>query len=352
LKQIVLPFFFLLCFACASLQPIPDKVEKKVVENKKNPLEKIKEVPPLTLKTILEKKNDFSIAEAKTQYCSFINENTSLFDNFTLTPYSIPTPTNANKDFEKPFTAQISMEDMSFAKDLEFIVAYPTRKNGELVISYERIQADEAGYVLFTSPKSPFAIDSSLTIVLNLFKTNNLEEDFNLTNKSINEQVKNRITVSFDYKVATANRRLSSAIAILDYDQNKRPILTENTTSKYLLMQSMKNGFSRTGLAPFAELAKGNEKEIIERAKETFNGAVELYLYGKTYITKVEKLEDGTWKVELQGNLNVWNLKQNKKITVFNLTYSSIGKNQNDAIFKARRAFGEELLFQKILYNL
>ena len=99
-------------------------------------------------------------------------------------------------------------------------------------------------------------------------------------------------------------------------------------------------------------MAKGNEKEIIERAKETFNGAVELYLYGKTYITKVEKLEDSTWKVELQGNLNVWNLKQNKKITVFNLTYSSIGKNQNDAIFKARRAFGEELLFQKILYNL
>ncbi|MGP1438678.1 MAG: hypothetical protein ACTTKH_06360 [Treponema sp.] len=355
MNKIILAIFLFLCFSCASLKPSVNSNESVVEENKKTKkqsLEKVKEVTPLTLKTILEKKNDFSFTNAKIQFCHFINENASLFESLTLIPSSIPAPTNANKDFKSSFVAQINMEDLSVLKDLEFIVAYPINKNGEVVLAYEKLVADEAGYVSFVAPKSAFAIDGSLNIVLNLFKTDTLEEDFNLINKSINEEVRNRITASFDYKIATGNRRFSSAIAILDYEQDKKPIVNENTSSKHLLMQLMKNGFSRTGLASFAELANVNEMEIVENAKKTFNGAVELYLYGKTYITKVARLADGSWEAEIQGFLNIWNLRQNKKVTAFDLTYSSIGKTQRDAILKARRAFGEELLFQKILYNL
>lgn len=350
----MLAIFLFLCFGCASLKPsvMEGENRKEVVVEKKKPLEKVKEVAPLTLKSILEKTNDFSFANAKTQYCHFINENVSLFESLTLIPSSIPPSTVANRDFKGPFVAQINMEDMSFVKNLEFIVAYPVHKNGKIEISYEKLKADEKGYVSFTSPKSAFAIDGTLTIALNLFRTDDLQQDFSLINKSISEELKVRILVTFDYKIATANRRLSSAIAILDYEQNKRPILNENTTSKHLLMQLMKNGFSRTGLASFAELANVNENTIIENAKKTFNGAVELYLYGKTYITKVERLEDDSWVAELQGVFNIWNLRLNKKITTFDLTYSSTGKTQRDAILKVRRAFGEELLFQKILYNL
>lgn len=356
MNLIILTLSVFLFFSCASLKPSimqeENKEEVAVDGDITKPLEKIKEVPPLTLKSILEKTNDFSYSDAKLQYCTFINENASLFESLTLLPSSLPSSTNANREFKSPFVARINMEDFSFLENLEFIVAYPRYKNGNRFLSYEKIKADEKGFVSFTSPTSAFAIEGSLVIVLNLFKTDNLEEDFNLIAKNINEELRNKITASFDYKIATANRSFSSAIAILDYEQNRHPVLNENTTSKYLLMQLMKNRFSRTGLASFAELANGDEKTIVENAKKTFNGAVELYLYGKTYITKVEHLEDGTWKAEIQGYLNIWNLKQNKKIMSFDLTYSNIGKTQRDAILKARRAFGEELLFQKILYNL
>ena len=348
---IILIFLY---FGCASLKPsVTNEVNKIVPEqNKSPPIDKVKEVPPLTLKSIFEKTNNFSSSDAKLQYCNFINENTSLFENFTLIPTSMPEATNANREFKSAFIAQINIEDMSFIQDLEFIVAYPAYKNGKLSLSYEKLKADEKGYVSFTSPKSAFAIDGSLTIRLNFFKTDDLEEDFAFIDKNISEVVKSKTSVSFDYKVATANRRLSSAIAILDYEQNKRPILNENTTSKHLLMQMMKTGFSRTGLASFAELANGNETAIVENAKKTFNGAVELYLFGKTYIRNVEKLDDGSWKVEIQGNLNIWNLKQNKKLTSFDVIYSSVAKTQREAILKARRILGEEILYQKILYNL
>ena len=354
MNKIILVIFLFLCFGCTSLNNSliqgEDKIE--VEQEKTKPVQKVKEVPPLTLKSILEKTNDFSDKNAKLKYCSFINENANLFESLTLTPSLIPTPTNANKDFKSPFVAQINIEDFSLLKDLEFIVAYPVHKDGKITLAYEKAITDEKGYVSFTSPKSAFAIDNVLTIAINFLKTDNLEEDFSIINANISEELKVRIIANFDYKVATANRRLSSAIAILDYEQNKRPILNENTTSKHLLMQMMKNGFSRTGLASFAELANSNESKIIENAKETFNGAVELYLYGKTYITNVEHLEDGSWEAKIQGTLNIWNLKKNKKITSFDLTYSSVGKTQRDAILKARRIFGEELLFQKILYNL
>ena len=353
MNKIILIIFIFLYFGCASLKPnvINDSSTVELEQNKTLPLEKVKEVPPLTLKSILEKTNDFSPSNTKLQYCNFINENTSLFENCSLMPVSSPEPTNANREFKSPFIAQINIEDMSFVQDLEFIVAYPEHKNGGTSLSYEKLKADEKGYLSFTSPKSAFAIDGSLIICLNLLKTDNLEEDFALINKNISEVVKSKTTASFDYKVATTNRRLSSAIAILDYENN-RPILNENTTSKHLLMQMMKTGFSRTGLASFAELASGNETAIIENAKRTFNGAVELYLFGRTYIKNVEKLDDGSWKVEIQGNLNIWNLKQNKKVMSFDVTHSTTGKTQREAILKARRVFGEELLFKKILYNL
>lgn len=354
MNKIILVVSFFLCFACTSLNNslIQEEDKIEVEQEKIKPIQKVKEVPPLTLKSILEKKNDFSHEDAKLQYCSFINENANLFESLTLTPSLIPTPTNANKDFKSPFVAQINIEDFSLLKDLEFIVAYPVHKDGKITTAYEKAISDEKGYVSFTSPKSAFAVDSVLTIAVNFLKTDNLEEDFYIINKCISEEIKVRIIANFDYKVATANRRLSSAIAILDYEQNKRPILNENTTSKHLLMKMMNNGFARTGLASFAELANSNENKIIENAKETFNGAVELYFYGKTYITRVEHLEDGSWEAEIQGILNVWNLKKNKKIASFDLKYSSVEKTQRNAILKARRVFGEDLLFQKILYNL
>ena len=357
MTRIIPSVFLFLCFSCASLKPtvIQEEGKKEVAieeKNTKKPLEKVKEVAPITLKSILEKTNDFPSIDAKLKYSSFINENASLFENITLLASSTPASTTANKDFSNAFIAQVHMQDFSLLENMEFIVAYPVHKNGKLELTYEKITADEKGYISFKSPKSAFAIDSSLTIVLNLFKSENLEEDFNLTNKDINEGLRNKITATFNYKVATANRRFSSAIAILDYEANNRPILNENTSSKHLLMQLMRNGFSRTGLASFAELANGSENTIVENAKKTFNGAVELYLYGKTYITKVERLEDGSWEVQIKGFLNIWNLKQNKKVMSFDLTHSVNAKTQREAILKARRVFGEELLFQKILYNL
>ena len=256
------------------------------------------------------------------------------------------------KEIDEPFKAKFSIENPSLMKDINFIVEYPVKTASATTFSYASLKADNEGLISFKPPKSDFSIDGEVKVYLDLLQGENLAEDARIINENITDSLKTKIITSFSYKVATGNKRISAAIAILDYDKNGKAILNENIVANRLFVKMMRTGFSRAGLAPFETLAKLEGVAIINHAKSFFKNAVEYYVFGKSYIKNLEKRENNTWECKVECTLYVWNLKQDKQILEFNLSRTETGKTQGDAIKKARINLGEEEMYNKLLYNL
>ena len=364
LKKLIFCAFVSVLFSCASLKtavvdnPSPEekkdqKIKEKEVINKSIENTKtIEKVEPITLQKLIKEKKTFTLKDEKLQFCQTVNENQNLFDSLELKKISFPNSTSADQPFNQDFTLKVELHDKDLIKNMEFIVEYPVKKDGSIVYNYEKLTANENEEVSFKAPKSAQSIDSNLTISVNLLKTDDLKEDMLIFNENVKEELKNKLKVSFDYKVSTPNRRVSAAIAILDYDQNQKALLQDNKVANRLFVKMMRQGFSRTGLAPFASLAKLDDALIVEDAKRFFNGSIDYYIYGKTYIKSIEKDSNGMWICNITGSLCVWNLKQNKKVFECNVTNTGKSKTKEDAILKARTALGEESMYNKILYNL
>lgn len=326
-----------------------EKSDIQTVENSSLLIEKPVESSE-TLQSILTGERSFSSKDEKMQFCKLINENKDLFKNIQFEKIDFPPPTASNKQVQKSFSAKFNIEE-SF-KDLSFIVEYPVRTSSGMKMMYEKQILNDEGIISFTPPPSSFAIDGKIKICLNLFRDENLKENIETIEESIEDELKEKFSISFPYKVATNNRRIAAAIAILDYDQNREPNLKDNKVANKLFVRMMKAGYARSGLAPFESLAKLNDKEIIENAKATFNGVIEYYFFGKTYITSLKQKEDGMWECKIEGKLEIWNLRQSKKMFSFNLACIENGKNKWEAIQKAQNTLGSEIMFEKILYNL
>ncbi len=358
--KIIFIILILLNFGCVSLK---NRTEDEKALNKdtgkeiKSPTEATNATnkKPITLVSVLSEDRNLASKTERVEFCNFINEHSEVFEEVQFLQINCPPATVANRQVEAPFSAKFEANGAlspSSLKTLQFIVEYPVRSSVEIKNVYERCSADENGVVSFLPPKSAFAIDGEIKIYLNILKGEDLEEDASSIKEHIASNIKDKLCTSFPYRVATNNKRISAAIAILDYDQDRKPNLKDNKVANQLFVRMMKAGYGRAGLAPFEGLAKLSDAEIIESAKNTFNGVIEYYFYGKTYITSLKKSDDGTWLCEIEGRLEIWNLKQTKKLFEFNLSSVEKGKNQWEAIQNARIALGAKKMYEKILYNL
>lgn len=309
---------------------------------------------PTNLNSLLLEAGSLKSKEEKLLFCDVINKSKSMFDDISLKVFTQPSPTNANQNFEEEFCAKLEVEnasiDSNMLSSLGFIAEYTVKTKDSSTKEYKRLQLKD-GVVSFTPPISNVAIDDEIKIYLNPFHDSFLEEDVSLINENIDSDIRERLSATFLHRVATLNRRLSMAIAILDYDQNGKPVLKENIVANRLFVKMMRSGFSRTGLAPFEALASIKDNAIVDHAKTFFKGAVEYYIFGKTYIKNVEKDIEGAWQSQIEATLFIWNLKTDKKLFEFKLEHSAKGKNQWEAIRNARVSLGEEIMFHKILYN-
>ena len=329
-----------------------EKIEKKKDKKKKKDEKKEDAIPTLTLKSALTEKRSFASQNDKIQFCKTLNENPQIFNSVMLTSINTQVTTTVKKEIAEPFKAKLDIESPSLIDDISFIVEYPVKTASGFTLSYTSLKANTDGTLLFTPPKSDFSIDGEVKVYLNLLRGDIPAEDARIINENIAESLKTRLITSFSYKVATANRRISAAIAILDYDKNAKPILSENIVANKLFVKMMKTGFSRAGLAPFETLAKLDGSAIINHAKGFFKNAVDYYIFGKSYITKLEKKENNEWECSVECTLYIWDLKQDKKVLEANLSRSETAKTQGEAIKKARISLGEQEMYHKILYNL
>lgn len=339
---------------CASLNQHVSKnnILKSNISSTKKSDEKSKNANKITLDFILERLANAKTKDEKLNAITLTNENTNLFEFVFLNSSSKPKPTIAKKEFEEPFSAILATSNSLVFENTNIIVEYPVKKMNGIHMIYEKMKIEDDGHVSFKAPKGDASIDGKLTMYIDLFKSENMEEDVFLLNNYLDKELLKKISVSFEYRIATANKRVSCSIAILDYDQNQKPILKENITANKLFVKLMSNRFSRTGLAPFEELVKLDDLKIIENARRLFNGVVDIYVYGRTYIKDLKKNEDGTWSCSVISTIYIWDLKQNKKILEVPLSAKAEGKNQWEAMLKARKLLAEENMFQVILYNL
>jgi|GEM_PF-1140852 len=380
LKKFIFCLGLYLFFSCASVRPLipitpsehgrntssEEKNETANTEiNKEDKTDKSKEdkasstqsknkKTPTTLSSLLLEASNIKSKEDILTFCDVINKNKSMFDDVSLKVFTQPSPTTANQDFEEEFCAKLEVANDSLTSNalssLNFVAEYTIKTKDASTKEYKKLELKN-DTVSFKPPISNVAIDSEIKIYLNPFNSSSLEEDVKIINENIDSEVGRKLCVTFLHKVATPNRRLSMAIAVLDHDQNGKPILKENIVANRLFVKMMRSGFSRTGLAPFEVLANADNDKIINNAKAFFKGAVEYYIFGKTYMKNVEKNADGAWQAQIESTLYIWNLKTNKKLFEFVFQHTGKGKNQWEATHNARVSLGEDIMYHKILYN-
>lgn len=309
--------------------------------------------PSITLESTFLSNKNFTSQDDKIQFCQTLNENPQIFNAVSLKSVNSQATTTVKKEIAEPFKAKLDIDNPSLIKDINFIVEYPVRTADASKLSYKTIKADDEGMLSFTPPKSDFAIDGEVKVYVDLLNGNTPSEDARIIREHITDVLKSKLITSFSYKVATGNRRISAAIAILDHDQNGKPNLNENIVANKLFVKMMRSGFARAGLAPFEALAKlEDDSAIINHAKSFFNNAVEYYIFGKSYVTKLEKDANNNWECKVECTLQIWNLKQNQKVLEFKLSRTETAKTQSEATKKARINLGEQEMYNKLLYNL
>lgn len=255
---------------------------------------------------------------------------------------SQPAPVNAGSPFTQPFTARVvvtSPEKQFPLDNYPIAVLYPSSGTGSSV-KMEFVRTDADGFLYFTPPTPEKACDGSL-----FFYLSPEGKGSSLTNAAEN------LFVSFPYKVATTEKRISTIIAILDYDENNTPIFSSNITATRLLTGLMKRGFSRIGLDEYRELAGSDETSVIHAAQSKMGASVDRFIFGRTYIT-VDTANNNMFSCTIRADISIWDFKQARKINQFAFTYTAEAKTKAQAIFLAHTDLGEAVIAETFNYSL
>ena len=253
-----------------------------------------------------------------------------------------PAPVNAGSPFTRPFTARVvvTTHEKQFPLDnYPITVLYPSSGTGNS-LKEDIVRTDSDGFLYFTPPIPEKACDGTL-----YFYLPPEGKSTSLTDTAEN------LSVSFPYKVATAEKRRPTIIAILDYDENNTPIFSGNITATRLLTGLMKRGFRRIGLDEYRELAATDEVPVIRAAQSKIGTAVERFIFGRAYIT-VETTEDNAFICTIRADISIWDFKLARKINQFTFTHTAKAKTKAQAILLARTDLGETVIAETFNYSL
>ena len=253
-----------------------------------------------------------------------------------------PAPVNAGSPFTRPFTARVvvTTHEKQFPLDnYPITVLYPSSGTGSS-LKEAIVRTDSDGFLYFTPPIPEKACDGTL-----YFYLSPEGKSTPLTDTA------EKLSVSFHYKVATAEKRIPTIIAILDYDENNTPIFSGNITATRLLTGLMKRGFRRIGLDEYRELAATDEVPVIRAAQSKIGTAVERFIFGRAYIT-VETTEDNAFICTIRADISIWDFKLARKINQFTFTHTAKAKTKAQAILLARTDLGETVIAETFNYSL
>ena len=217
---------------------------------------------------------------------------------------------------------------------------YPAaRRNGEIVFEETVITTDSEGLASFLPPAPKFSFNSEISFFLK----------GNTENTEI-ARLASEHTIKAAYKVQTNLKSAGGTLAIVDFNQNGKAIISNPISSSNLLMTLMKFGFIKIGNAPqevSEAVIQNDEAKIYARAKAI---APSFIIFGTVKIDSTEKTEEG-FSYTLTGSVKAMDSKTGEITFMTEKKISNTEKNDWNSLANARKILAD-LLAQEILYGI
>ena len=261
-------------------------------------------------------------------------------EEFQFSLVSSPKQTTKGKIFTEPYVIEVKKTDGSPAESFEISVIYPSsRKDGQIEFAETVITTDSEGKASFLPDVPLFSFNSEVSF----FPKGDM-------NDAEIAKIAAEHTIKAPYKVQTNLKSAGGTLAIVDFNQNGKAIISNPVSSSNLLMTLMKLGFTRIGNAPqdvSDAVIQENTEKVFARAKSI---APSFIVFGTVKIDSSEKNDDGT-TYNLTGSVKAMDSKTGEITLTIEKTISVTDKNDWTALANARKQLADEIA-NEIKYGL
>ncbi len=253
-------------------------------------------------------------------------------EGVSITVISTPKIPTKGKNFETPYQIKVTAKDETPAADFAVTVRYPSSKqDGKVVFAENLLKTDEQGIASFTPEAPAFAFDSFAAFYP--AKDSDDEEVAKEAEKHI---------VSAPFIVQTDKKSAGGVIALVDFNKNGVPVTSNPVSSSTLLMNLMKNGFTKVGNIDLTNGVLKNDVDKLCRDAKSVTGNTATYLiYGTVKYGEVTNADDGI-TYNLIGELKCLDLKSGTIVVSETMTGKATNKNDWTALTQARQNLSEK----------
>jgi len=200
-------------------------------------------------------------------------------------------------DVTYPISRNVDTNDISYKTDKVSIIPNSNTLDSNLD---ENSKKTLLGTIEFTPPETTFSVKDKITFSPTISINASNSEKF------LVEAQKH--SVSTDYNVKTNLRSSGGVISLVEFKKDGTPLKGDSISSSKLLINLIKNGFSKIGNDDFTNaILKGDESQIFKETKK-YNGTMTYLIFG-TVKYDDNPDENATKAVNLIGTVSCMNLK-------------------------------------------
>jgi hypothetical protein len=259
-----------------------------------------------------------------------------------LTITSTPKVTSKNKPFDIPYSVKAAHQDGSPVSNFAITVSYPASKvNDTITFAEKTIMTDGTGIAVFLPPPPSMTVKS----LVRFFPS------FDGTDSSVTDaQFKSAVTAPWIVKTNLVHS--GGTLALVDFDQNGKPITNNSVSSSYLLMNLMQNGFTRVGNADFtSSVVNGTPSAIYKAAKALLGETSTFLIYGTImYESPVIQTESG-YVCTLTGTITCMDMANGTITYEIKKTVSATDPKQWNVLTTARKALSTKIA-ESVIYGM
>ena len=250
-----------------------------------------------------------------------------------LSLVSTPKEPIKGRIFTSPYTVQVLDSEGKPVESFEISVIYPSgRENGAVVLSETAITTDSEGKASFLPPAPECSFNSEISF----YPRGNMAD-------SEIAKIAAENTIKAPFKVQTNLKSAGGVIAVVDFNQNGKPITSNPVSSTNILMSLMKLGFSRIGNIDLTnQVIAGNNAKTLEKAKSLVGNNSNFLIFGTIKIDSYEKNENGS-TYKLLAEIKCMDLKSGEITFMSEKTVSVTDKNDWLALDNARKEIAKNI---------
>ncbi|MDR1748721.1 MAG: hypothetical protein LBR47_06660, partial [Spirochaetaceae bacterium] len=276
------------------------------------------------------------------EYTDALNTMIQTFSSIQRICVSSLSPTVRNTPFKDPFILKMTAPDGSPIAALPVEIYYPVSGyNNKYEFASETVLTGDDGTVVFQPPIPSFSCNTTISTRIAL-------------NSSIPEiqGILSELTEGSEWKVSTSIKGKPVVIALVDFEKDNTPIITNNKTATALLSVFMKNGYARMGLADFTSpIAAGNDEAVYKEAKRLLGNEIPYMIYGTVKYNKIEQTDAGYY-IGLTASVKAMDLIHKTLLYETEVTMGASGRTETMALNNARQILAREGLFDKLIYGI